>query len=87
MVINKMKNIKIIGICIASVFVIILASSSNVIGYQTVQSTNLNKNPFRLPGASRKTFSRGPGPDRDVGSFLYAGFYFAYGWRYPQYLF
>jgi len=38
-----MKNIKIIGISIVSVVVIILASLSNVAGYQTVQSTNQNK--------------------------------------------
>ena len=35
-----MKRIKLIGISIVSVVVIILASSSNVVGYQTVQSTN-----------------------------------------------
>ncbi len=38
-----MKRKKLIGISIVSVVVIILASLSNVAGYQTVQSTNQNK--------------------------------------------
>ena len=38
-----MKRIKLIGISVVSVVVIILASLSNVVGYQTVQSTDQNK--------------------------------------------
>jgi hypothetical protein len=43
MELNKMNRIKIIGISAVSVVVIILASISNVVGYQTVQSTIQNK--------------------------------------------
>jgi len=43
MVINKMKRIKLIVMSIVSVIVLILASFSTVVGYQTVQSTNQNK--------------------------------------------
>jgi len=38
-----MKRINIIGINIISVVVIILASSNNAVGYQTIQSTIQNK--------------------------------------------
>jgi hypothetical protein len=43
MEINKMKRIKIIGLSMVSFIVIILASLSNVVGYQTVQSSNQNR--------------------------------------------
>ena len=43
MVINKMKRIKLIVMSTVSVVVLILASFSIVVGYQTVQSTNQNK--------------------------------------------
>jgi hypothetical protein len=43
MELNKMNRIKIIGISAVSVVVIILASISNVVGHQTVQSTIQNK--------------------------------------------
>ena len=43
MELNKMKRMYIIGINIISVVVIILASSNNAVGYQTIQSTIQNK--------------------------------------------
>ena len=43
MVINKTKRIKLIVLSIVSVVVLILASFSTAVGYQTVQSTNQNK--------------------------------------------